>query len=337
MNRRTSTPPAWLSLALAWFLAGPASGAALLHVSFDITREVFTEINHAFERRWNASTGGTVSLRQSHGGSSKQARAVIDGLAADVVTMNQGSDLDQIARLGGDHVPADWRARFPRGSAPFSSTIVFLVRKGNPKGIHDWPDLVKPGVEVVFPNPKTSGNGRYSILAAYATELRRTGGDTNAAEALVAELLRRVPVLDTGGRGATATFVERGVGDVLLSFEAEVELAAKDSRQGNFAVVVPPSSIRADFPAAVLQRRGATDDDRKAAQAYVEFLFTPEAQDIFARHHFRTLSDAASSGAGSFPTLSLIESEKDLGGWDAIQSRFFAPGALLDRIQAPRR
>ncbi len=319
---------------LAAFLAVPVEAASLLHVSFDITREVFADINTAFETEWRSNHASGITVRQSHGGSTKQARAVIDGLGADVVTMNQATDLDQIARLGKGRIPADWRTLLPHRSTPFGSTIVFLVRKGNPKGIRDWSDLAKPGVEVVFPNPRTSGNGRYSLLAAYGAELRRTGGDTNAAEELVATLVRRAPVLDTGGRAATTTFVERRVGDVLLSFEAEVALVARDSRNQEFEVVVPPVSIRADFPAAVVSRRDATSEDREAAQAYARFLFSPTAREIFVRHGFRPPTEV-SVPSESKPTL--LDPDADFGGWPAIQERFFAQGSLLDRIQERRR
>lgn len=326
--------PALAAAFVAVSAAVSASGASLLHVSFDITREVFADINRAFENEWKAGHPTGVSVRQSHGGSTKQARAVIDGLAADVVTMNQAPDLDQVARLGKGRVPADWRTLLPQRSTPFGSTIVFLVRKGNPKGLRDWNDLAKPGVEPVFPNPRTSGNGRYSLLAAYGSELRRTGGNTNAAEELVATLVRRAPVLDTGGRAATTTFVERGVGDVLLSFEAEVGLVARDSRNQDFEVVVPPVSIRADFPVAVVSRRDAAPEDREAAQAYARFLFSPVARGIFAQHGFRPASETPAP-SDTKPTL--LDPETDFGGWPAIQERFFAQGALLDRIQERRR
>ncbi len=323
-----------LTALVAALLAMPAVGASLLHVSFDITCEVFADINTAFDAAWRSNHASGITVRQSHGGSTKQARSVIDGLGADVVSMNQATDLDQIARLGKGRVPADWRTLLPHRSTPVGSTIVFLVRKGNPKGIHDWSDLAKPGVEVVFPNPRTSGNGRYSLLAAYGAELRRTGGDTNAAEELVATLVRRAPVLDTGGRAATTTFVERGVGDVLLTFEAEVALVARDSRNPDFETVVPSVSIRADFPTAVVARRDATPEDREAAQAYVRFLFTPAAREIFVRHGFRP-SAAEAVPSESKPTL--LYPDADFGGWPAIQERFFAQGSLLDRIQERRR
>ncbi len=321
---------------LAWGGLAHGAGTTLLNVSFDITRELFADLNPAFEKQWVADGGKAVTLRQSHGGSSKQARAVIDGLAADIVTMNQAADVDMIARLGGQ-VPANWRERLPNSGVPFYSTIVFLVRKGNPKQIRDWQDLVKPGVEVVIPNPKTSGNGRYSLLAAYGAALRRAGGDTNAARDYLSALIGRVPVWDTGGRGATTSFIERGVGDVLLSFEAEVLLAARDSGTKAFEAIVPPVSIRADISAAVVEKVAARRGTKEAAEAYAKFLFSDEAQEIVAKNLFRPTSEGVSARhASQFPKIELLEPERDFGGWKAIQTAFFDEGALFDQLQRRR-
>lgn len=321
-------------------LAGGAlvhgAGATLLNVSFDITRELFVDLNPVFEKQWAAKSGSAVTIRQSHGGSTKQARSVIDGLAADIVTMNQATDIDTIARVGGQ-VPADWRNRLPNSGVPFYSTIVFLVRKGNPKQVRDWQDLAKPGVEVVIPNPKTSGNGRYSLLAAYGAALRRSSGDTNAAKDYLATLISRVPVWDTGGRGATTSFIERGVGDVLLSFEAEVLLAAKDSGAKAFEVVVPPVSIRADISAAVVEKVADRRGTKEIAEAYAKFLFSDEAQEVIAKNLFRPTSESvAARHASQFAKTDLLEPEKDFGGWKTIQSTFFDEGALFDQLQRRR-
>ena len=314
-------------------LASPPAAAAhreITNVSYDVTRELYTSINAAFTARWKAETGDELTIHQSHGGSSKQARAVIDGLEADVVTMNQSLDIDQIAKHGG-RVGTEWAARLPNGSAPFSSTIVFVVRKGNPKGIRDWADLTKPGVGVILPNPKTSGNGRYSYLAAWG-QAAGAKNDEDAARAYVKALFANVPVLDTGGRGATTTFAERGLGDVLLTFENEVALIRAEFGDG-FEAVYPSSSIRADLPVAwvdeVVEKRGTAD----VARAYLEFLYTPEGQEIAARQHYRPLSpEVAARHADAFPALRLLTVEQVAGGWDQALAIHFKDGGVLDEV-----
>ena len=323
------------ALAFAAMVAAPADAAQreITNVSYDVTRELYEAVNVAFTAHWKQRTGDDLTIHQSHGGSSKQARAVIDGLAADVVTMNQALDIDQIAKSGG-RVEPEWAARLPNGSAPFTSTIVFVVRKGNPKQIRDWPDLTRSGVSVILPNPKTSGNGRYSYLAAWAY-----GGwpdaDPAAARTFVKALFANVPVLDGGGRGATTTFAERGIGDVLLTFESEVALIQKEFGAG-FEAVYPSSSIRADLPVAwvdaVVAKRGTAD----VARAYLEFLYSAEAQEIGARQRYRpTAPDVAARHASEFPALRLVTVEQVAGGWDRALATHFADGGVFDQIYAP--
>ncbi len=305
----------------------------LLNVSYDVTREFYKEYNPAFEKYWKEKTGETVTINQSHGGSSKQARSVIDGLAADVVTMNQANDIDILHERGG-LVPADWQRRLPHNSSPTASTTVFLVRKGNPKGIKDWTDLVKPGVGVILPNPKTSGNGRYSYLAAWGAVVRR-GGDETQARDFVARLFANVPILDTGGRGATSTFAQRGIGDVLLTFENEVSLITKELGDGQFEVVYPPVSILAENPVAVVDKVVDKRKTRALAQAYLEYLYSEEGQEIAARHHLRPrLESVAARHATEFPALELFTVEQVFGGWKRAQQVHFDDGGVFDQIYA---
>ena len=313
---------------------GPTAHAAapttLLNVSYDVTRELYREINPAFAASWKKQTGGDVIINQSHGGSSKQARAVIDGLPADVVTMNQALDIDAIAGAG--LLPQDWAARLPNHSVPFTSTILFLVRKGNPKNIHDWADLVRPGVVPIIPNPKTSGNGRYSYLAAWAYALKKGKGDEAAARAFVGKLFKAVPVLDTGGRGATTTFAQHGIGDVLLTFENEVSLAAAEVKTGGFVTVVPSISILAEIPVAVVDKVVARKGSAAAAAAYAQFLFSDQAQEIGVRHAFRPVSATIKAKtAAQFPALELVPVDQ-LGGWAALQKKHFSDGGLFDQL-----
>ncbi|MCC6301267.1 MAG: sulfate ABC transporter substrate-binding protein [Gammaproteobacteria bacterium] len=305
----------------------------LLNVSYDVTREFYKEYNPAFEKYWKEKTGETVTINQSHGGSSKQARSVIDGLAADVVTMNQANDIDILHERGG-LVPADWQRRLPHNSSPTASTTVFLVRKGNPKGIKDWTDLVKPGVGVILPNPKTSGNGRYSYLAAWGAVVRR-GGDEAQARDFVTRLFANVPILDTGGRGATSTFAQRGIGDVLLTFENEVSLITKELGDGQFEVVYPPVSILAENPVAVVDKVVDKRKTRALAQAYLEYLYSEEGQEIAARHHLRPrLESVAARHATEFPALELFTVEQVFGGWKRAQQVHFDDGGVFDQIYA---
>lgn len=323
-----------LALGLALLLSGAsvlAKNIELLNVSYDPTREVYVEFNRAFAAHWQAKTGETVSIRQSHGGSSKQARAVIDGLQADVVTLALAFDIDalhQNARL----VPADWQKRLPNNSAPYYSTLAFLVRKGNPKGIRDWSDLVRSGVAVITPNPKTSGVARWNYLAAYGYGLRANGGDAQKARDFITALYRNVPVLDSGARGASTTFVERGIGDVLINWENELLLTHK-LRPDDFEIVVPSVSILAEPTVAwvdrVVKRRGT----EAVARAYLEFLYSPEGQEIFARHFYRPrLAEVQGRHAAQFPEIQLFTIDEVFGGWQRAHRDHFADGATFDQI-----
>lgn len=325
--------------AISTVAAPPRAAAAttLLNASYDVTRELYRDVNPAFAAAWKKQTGSDVTINQSHGGSSKQARAVIDGLQADVVTMNQALDIDAIAATG--LLPQDWAARLPNRSVPFNSTILFLVRKGNPKNIHDWADLIRPGVVPVIPNPKTSGNGRYSYLAAWAYALKQSKGDEAAARAFVGKLFKAVPVLDTGGRGATTTFVQHGIGDVLLTFENEVSLASAElktqGKAGGFVTVVPSISILAEMPVAVVEKVAARRGTTAAATAYAQFLFSDEGQAIGVRHALRpTSATVRARTASQFPALELVPVAR-LGDWATLQKKHFSDGGVFDQIYAP--
>lgn len=303
----------------------------LLNVSFDISRELYAELNAAFAAEWKSRTGESVVVRQSHAGSSKQARAVMDGLEADVVTLNQATDLDVMASRG--VVAADWRKQFPGNASPYVSTIVFLVRPGNPKQIRDWSDLVRPQVAVVLPNPKTSGNGRYSYLAAYAFARHRLGHDEAKAVQFLTSLLRNVPVLDTGGRAATTTFAQRGIGDVLLTFEAEAHLTARELGTQGFEVVRPNYNIEAEMPVALVERVVRKKGSEKTARAYLDFLYSDAAQEIIARNGFRPRSPAVlARHAAAFGEHSLFHVETTLGSWTELHQRHFADGGTFDQI-----
>ncbi|WP_374468901.1 sulfate ABC transporter substrate-binding protein [Phenylobacterium sp.] len=313
--------------------SGGAGAIRLLNVSYDPTRELYKEINAAFAADWAGKHGGQkVEVEQSHGGSGKQARAVIDGLQADVVTLALGGDIDEIANRA-KLLPANWQTRLPNNSAPYTSTIVFLVRKGNPKQIRDWPDLIKPGVGVIASNPKTSGGARWAYLAAYAYGLKQ-GGDA-AARDYVGRLYRNVPVLDTGARGSTTTFAQRGIGDVLLSWENEAFLTL-DEFGPNFDIVYPSSSILAEPPVALIDTNVDKKGTRAAAQAYLEFLYTPTAQDIIGKHHFRPRDSAALARHGaSFRQIPLVTVDQPFGGWTKAPADHFAEGAVFDQIYKP--
>lgn len=324
---------AWQMAMCSVWVAGMATAAhadtLLLNASYDVTRELYKDINPAFTAAYQKSAGETVTVNQSHGGSSKQARAVVDGLEADVVTMNQANDIDILAEKG--LVSADWNKKFPHNAAPAYSTIVFLVRKGNPKGIKDWDDLGKPGVQVVIPNPKTSGNGRYSYLAAWGFALKK-GGNEAAAKDLVTRLFKNVPVLDTGGRAATTTFTQRGIGDVLATFENEVQTIKKEIG-GDFDVVYPSLSILAESPVAVVDRVVDKHNTRKQAGAYLSFLYSEEGQEIFARHYLRPRSEAvAKRHAAVFPAIKLFSVDDVFGGWKQAQKTHFDDGGQFDQI-----
>src|SRR5450755_140794 len=304
---------------------------SLLNVSYDPTRELYQDFNQAFATYWKAKTGQTVTVEQSHGGSSKQARAVIDGLQADVVTLALAYDIDAIATKG--LIASDWQKRLPLNASPYTSTIVFLVRKGNPKGIRDWDDLVKPGVSVVTPNPKTSGGARWGYLAAYGYALKQPGGSEAKAKDFVARLYSNVPVLDSGARAATLTFAERGIGDVLIAWEDEAQLAAREVGAGKFDVVYPSVSILAEPPVAVVDKVVDRRSTRAVAQAYLEFLYTPEGQDIAARHYYRPIdAKVAARYDAQFPKLALFTIDEVFGGWAKAQRTHFADGGVFDQI-----
>jgi sulfate transport system substrate-binding protein len=329
--------PFAVGLVLAAFTLSSAAlaDARLLNVSYDVARNVYKDLNPAFADAWKKKTGETVKIDQSHGGSSKQARAVIDGLDADVVTMNNPLDIDAIADKG-KSLPKDWQTRLPYASSPSWSTILFLVRKGNPKSVRDWNDLVKPGVSVILPNPKTSGNGRYSYLAAWEYAKRQAGGSDAAGRDFVKKLFANVPILDTGGRGATTTFSQRGIGDVLLTFENEVALIREELGDA-FEVVVPSLTVRADNPVAVVQKFADKHGNTALARAYLEFHYTPEAQAIFARNAIRPSDPAAlAQHASSFPVLKTFTVEEAFGSWPKAQAAHFADGASFDQIYASR-
>jgi len=308
--------------------ADSSKQVALLNVSYDPTRELYEEINRAFARSWEKKTGQRVTVNQSHGGSGKQARAVLDGLEADVVTLALAYDVDALHRVG-KLIPAGWQARLPNRSVPFASTIVFVVRKGNPKAIRAWDDLVKPGVSVITPNPKTSGGARWNYLAAWAHA--RKQGDETSAKAFIGELFERVPVLDSGARGSTTTFAEREIGDVLVAWENEARLLTEKVGQGRFAIVVPPARVLAEPPVALIDRVVDKRGTRAVAQAYLEFHFTPEAQAIAAKHFYRP-NAGPSGAAGRESKLTTVDA---FGGWSAAQQAHFSDGGLFDQLYAP--
>ncbi len=333
------------SLTLLALLAAPAAGAAqgapkavtLLNVSYDPTRELYEDFNQQFAAHWKGKTGQDVTVRQSHGGSGKQARSVIDGLGADVVTLALAYDIDQIAEKG-RALPANWQSRLPNNSSPYTSTIVFLVRKGNPKGIKDWGDLVKPGVAVITPNPKTSGGARWNYLAGWAWALRQPGGNEAKAQDYVTRLFRNVPVLDAGARGSTTTFVERGIGDVLLAWENEALLAIQELGRGKFEVVAPSLSILAEPPVTVVDKVAGKHGTKDVAQAYLEYLYTPAGQEIAAKHFYRPRDPkVAAKYQAQFPKVSLITVDEVFGGWKKAHTAHFADGALFDQIYQPGR
>jgi sulfate/thiosulfate-binding protein len=323
-------------VALPW-LAGSASAepASLLNASYDVTRAFYTDYNKLFTADWQAKHGGgNVDIRMAHGGSSVQARAVLDGLDADVVTMNQDTDIDVLAERG-HLLPADWRKHFPNNSVPYTSTILFLVRAGNPKGIKDWDDLVKPGISVVVPQPKTSGNGRYSYLAAWGYALKKNGGDEAKAKDFVTRLFKNAAVLDTGGRAATTTFALRGIGDVLLTFENEVYLIKNDPSLGGDKVqpVFPSMSIRADPPVAVVDKNVQKHGTRTLAEGYLRFLFSPAAQELAAKNFFRpTDKSVLDRHADTFKPIELFDVPSVFGSWAKAQKTHFDDGAIFDQI-----
>ncbi|CAN5501893.1 sulfate ABC transporter substrate-binding protein [soil metagenome] len=311
--------------------AQQAGGVTLLNVSYDVMRDFYKDLNPAFQKSWKASSGQDIVINQSHGGSTRQATSVINGLDADVVTMNQATDIDLIARAG--LIPADWAKRLPNASAPFTSSIVFLVRKGNPKGIKDWADIVKPGVQIVLPNPKLSGNGRYSYLSAWGYARTQAGGSDATAKAYVAALLKNVPVLDGGGRAATTTFIQRNIGDVLLTFENEAEMIAREFGRGGFDVVYPSTSILCEMPVAVVDKVVDKKGTRKLASAYLEFLYTPEGQEIGAQNYMRTRDAKVNAKyAAQFPKVGTFNVADVFGDWDKAQKAHFDDGGSFDQV-----
>jgi sulfate transport system substrate-binding protein len=335
-GRRLVREYVWFAVALIVVLMGSAAHAAevkLLNVSYDPTRELYEDYNKAFAAYWKSKTGDTVSVNQSHGGSGKQARAVIDGLQADVVTLALAYDIDALA-IQGDLVPKNWQSRLPNSSTPYTSTIVFLVRKGNPKNIHDWGDLVRPGISVITPSPKTSGGARWNYLAAWAWALKQPGGNDAAAEAFVKKLYHNVPVLDSGARGATVTFVERGIGDVLLAWENEAYLAIKELGPAKFDMVAPSVSIVAEPPVSVVDQNVDQHRTRKVAEEYLKYLYSKQGQEIAAKHFYRPRDPAvAAQFASQFANVpQLVTIDAVFGGWTRAQATHFADHGTFDRI-----
>ena len=313
-------------------IAGPVAAAqTLLNVSYDPTRELYSEFNAAFNKHWQAQGNEALTIQQSHGGSGKQARAVIDGLRADVVTLALAGDIDELYKLG-KLIPENWQERLPDASTPYTSTIVFLVRKGNPKGLKDWNDLVKPGVEVITPNPKTSGGARWNFLAAWAYAQQKYGSEAEA-KAFTEKLYKNVPVLDTGARGSTITFVNNGIGDVLLAWENEAFLALKEEGGENFEIVAPSLSILAEPPVSVVDQNVDKKGTRKVAEAYLNYLYSEEGQRIAAKHFYRPRNQAvAAEFAKQFPQLKLVTIDADFDGWKTAQPKFFNDGGIFDQI-----
>jgi len=331
-------PIAWVGFTCAWLLVLSVvvlAQTTILNVSYDVTRELYKDINTAFATVHKKRTGEAVTVNQSHGGSSRQALSVASGLEADVVTMNQAPDIDILVERGG-LVAKAWRERFPHGAVPYTTTTVFLVRKGNPKNIKDWPDLARSGIQVIVPNPKTSGNGRYTYLAAWGFALHKDGNEAAARE-FVTRVFANVPVLDGGGRGATTTFTQRDTGDVLVTFENEALLIGKELGADKFDIVYPSVSIEAAAPVALVETVVDKRGTRKTATAYLEFLFSPAGQEIIARHYFRPQDrNVLAANKARFPDVALISVERDLGGWEKVQSAHFADNGIYDQISVKR-
>jgi sulfate/thiosulfate transport system substrate-binding protein len=310
--------------------------ATLLNVSYDPTRELYEEFNKAFVKHWQSTTGQGIHIKQSHGGSGKQSRSVIDGLDGDVVTLALAYDIDAIAERG-KLLPQDWQKKLPHNSSPYTSTIVFLVRKGNPKGIKDWEDLIKPGVSVVTPNPKTSGGARWNYLAAWAYELNRSK-DEKKAQDFVSKIFKNVPVLDTGARGSTTTFVQRGIGDVFISWENEAHLAVKEYGGDKIEIVNPSMSILAEPPVAVVEQVARRKGNEALAKAYLEYLYSEAGQEIAAKHFYRPRNETvAKKFENQFPKLNLITIDEVFGGWQKAQKTHFSDGGVFDQIQTANR
>jgi len=324
-----------ISALIATVGASASAQTQFLNVSYDPTRELYVAVNAAFGKYWKGKTGEDIRFRQSHGGSGSQARAVIDGLEADVVTLALAYDVDAVSNSGLIH--KDWQKRLPQNSSPYTSTIVFLVRKGNPKGIKDWNDLIRPGVQVITPNPKTSGGARWNYLAAWEYAKRKNGGNDAKAREFVAALLKNVPVLDSGARGATTTFVQRGIGDVLLAWENEAYLALAEEKD-KVEIVTPSISILAEPPVAVVDKVVAKKGTKAVAEAYLQFLYSPEGQEIAARNHYRPRDEkVAAKYASTFAKVELFTIDQAFGGWQHAQKTHFADGGTFDKIYRPGR
>ncbi|HKU97805.1 MAG TPA: sulfate ABC transporter substrate-binding protein [Vineibacter sp.] len=335
MRRRTMMVSAGAALTLPR-VAAAQQQVRLLNVSYDPTRELYQDINAVFAKSWQEKNGGSLTIQQSHGGSGRQARSVIDGLEADVVTLALAYDIDAIAERG--LIAADWQKRLPSNSAPYTSTIVFLVRAGNPKKIKNWGDLARPDIKVITPNPKTSGGARWNYLAAWGYALRTEGGDAAKAEKFVGEIYANAPVLDTGARGSTVTFVQRGIGDVLLAWENEAFLAINELGKDKLEIVVPSVSILAEPPVAVVDKVVDRRGTRAVAQAYLEFLYTPAGQEIAAKHYYRPRDpQAAAKYTSTFPKIDLFTIDQQFGGWKSAQKTHFSDGGIFDRLYKPKR
>ncbi|ATQ41673.1 sulfate ABC transporter substrate-binding protein [Caulobacter mirabilis] len=338
LSRRGVLGAAALAAPAALAAGGAAQAQAkpltLLNVSYDPTRELYKDINAAYAKYWKDKTGQTLTIQQSHGGSGKQARSVIDGLQADVVTLALAYDIDEIAQKA-KLLPANWQSRLPQNSTPYTSTIVFLVRKGNPWKIKDWGDLIKPGIDVITPNPKTSGGARWNYLAAWAWALKQPGGNPAKAQAFVQELFKHVPVLDTGARGSTTTFAQRGLGDVLLAWENEAYLSNEEFGP-KFDIVYPSLSILAEPPVALVDKVVDRKKTRTVAEGYLNFLYSPLAQDLVGKHHYRPRNpQAAAKYAAKFKTIPLVTIDDTFGGWAKAQKTHFADGGVFDKIYRP--
>ena len=321
-------------LCLAAFAAANAGEVTLLNVSYDPTRELYQDFNQSFAKYWKGKSGQDVTINQSHGGSGKQARSVIDGLQADVVTLALAYDVDAVAKSG--MIKADWQKRLPDNSSPYTSTIVLLVRKGNPKGIKDWDDLIRPGISVINPNPKTSGGARWNYLAAWGFALKKWNNDPAKAKDFVSKIFKNVPVLDTGARASTITFVERGIGDVLIAWENEALLSVQQLGKDKFEMVIPSISILAEPPVAVVDKNVDFRGTRAVAEAYLQYLYSDEGQKIAAKHYYRPRKETAAAAAGvSFPKINLFTIDQIFGGWEKAQAAHFADGAVFDQIYQP--
>ncbi|ELK40557.1 sulfate ABC transporter substrate-binding protein [Brevibacillus agri] len=313
---------------------GSAQTVELLNVSYDPTREFYQEVNEEFAQEWKAKTGQSVTIKQSHGGSGKQSRSVIDGLEADVVTLALAYDIDAIAER--ELIPADWQKKLPDNSSPYTSTIVFLVRKGNPKQIKDWDDLVKPGISVITPNPKTSGGARWNYLAAWGYALKKNGGDEAKAQEFVAALFKNVPVLDSGARGSTTTFVERGIGDVLIAWENEAYLAVNELGKDKFEIVNPSISILAEPPVTVVDKYAEKHKTKEVAEAYLQFLYTKKGQEIAAKHYYRPRSEEVlKAHTPAFPEIEMFTIDELFGGWTKAQQIHFSDQGVFDQLYKP--